>query len=212
MERLRDYFALPLLASLILTSCSSGISEENVSNNGNVEVSQTNTDLDAYIVPGVTECDNADEISPGGKYICAYRGTGYWVLRSEYEAEESSSLNDPDEAVTQTESYGSISRTLENASGTYWTINPNYTASQFQLVYLTGNFEAYEDSTGKCFAFRFENSFDSDQVATTYGYYYRGRGTWKTLYISNLNVVLFDGTFGGVCSSKVQSSLGGEFR
>lgn len=62
----------------ILTSC--GGSSDNVnppSNSINTNTTQTS---DATIIPGVTECDSAGDLSPGGKYVCAGRGMFYWVL------------------------------------------------------------------------------------------------------------------------------------
>lgn len=111
-----------------------------------------------------------------------------------------------------TKPVSSFAQKLQSASGTSWVEDRTYNRNQFQLVFLTGKFEAYEDSTGRCFAFRFENAFDADQVATTYGMYYRGQGTWKTLLLKNLNTVIFDGTFGDACSKAIKASIGGVYR
>ena len=70
--------SLPILIfALFLTSCSSN------SDNGVLPSNPTTTNTDntsvTTIVPGQTECDNAGDVSPDGKYVCAGRGAFYWV-------------------------------------------------------------------------------------------------------------------------------------
>ena len=70
--------SLPILIfALFLTSCSSN------SDNGVLPSNPTTTNTDytsvTTNVPGQTECDNAGDVSPDGKYVCAGRGAFYWV-------------------------------------------------------------------------------------------------------------------------------------
>jgi hypothetical protein len=67
------------LCVVALTSCSSksGLSDYSSPSTYAADPSEE------PIVVGDTECDNPDEISPDGKYICAGHGAFYWLLRSE---------------------------------------------------------------------------------------------------------------------------------
>ena len=65
--------------SLSLSGCSSKAVEVSAPDDSVVQVDPN----DESIVAGETECDNPDEISPDGKYICAGHGAFYWLLRSE---------------------------------------------------------------------------------------------------------------------------------
>ena len=71
-------FAL-VLSVLVLTSCSSKSSTSSTSQPASSEGNPSTE----TIVPGVTECDNPDEISPDGKYVCAGHGAFYWLLLSD---------------------------------------------------------------------------------------------------------------------------------
>lgn len=110
---------------LILSSCSTssdgGIapSDSNITDTGNTSVET--------IIPGETECDNAGDISPDGKYVCAGRGAFYWVSLLDLATNTGDDTNND-----------SGEDTSNNSNNGYWTTNcvnvevpnPNYNASK----------------------------------------------------------------------------------
>jgi hypothetical protein len=68
-----------LVISLVLILASCGTNSNNGTPPSNSSINDNdNTSLET-IIPGQTECDNAGEVSPDGKYVCAGRGAFYWV-------------------------------------------------------------------------------------------------------------------------------------
>lgn len=68
-----------LILGLVLTlsSCNTN-SEGGIAPSGSTSTDTDNTSVET-IIPGETECDNAGDVSPDGKYVCAGRGAFYWV-------------------------------------------------------------------------------------------------------------------------------------
>lgn len=73
-----------LLKSLLILGLVLTLSSCNTNSEGGIApTDSTSTDTDntsvETIIPGETECDNAGDVSPDGKYVCAGRGAFYWV-------------------------------------------------------------------------------------------------------------------------------------
>lgn len=112
-------FGLSTLVISLLLFFSLYQSKINPNNEG---PSSVTTNIES-IIPGVTECDYAGDISSDGKYMCAGRGAFYWVLIE-------------DLATNSNEEPGNASS--NNSNNGYWTTNcvdvevpnPNYNASK----------------------------------------------------------------------------------
>ena len=85
---------LCFILSLSLGGCSSKAVEVTAPDDSVVQ-----SESDASIIAGETECDNPGEISPDGKYICDGHGAFYWLLR----ADESSAPKPKIVAIPATE-------------------------------------------------------------------------------------------------------------
>jgi hypothetical protein len=110
---------------LILSSCSTN-SDGGIAPSDSSITDTDNTSVER-IIPGKTECDNAGEVSPDGKYVCAGRGAFYWVSLLDLATNTGEDLND-----------NSGGNANDNSKNGYWTTNcvnvevpnPNYNANK----------------------------------------------------------------------------------
>ncbi|MBU3692679.1 MAG: hypothetical protein FGM47_04090 [Candidatus Nanopelagicaceae bacterium] len=99
---------------------------------------------------------------------------------------------------------------LSNATGESWSRWLNGPSDLFPVTYTIGRLRWYMNANRDCQAIEFEQKADAKRAAAAYGAYY-AYGSIQVLYVTSLNLVVFDNSFGNSCSKGIKSKYGGSY-
>jgi hypothetical protein len=125
------------------------------------------------------------------------------IMNTYYNGEwKSFCLGGPQQSNSATE--GKLSKATKQS----WSRWLNGPTDLFPVTYTIGRLRWYVNSNEDCQAIEFEQASDAERAAAAYSDYYRF-GSVSVLYVSSLNLVLFDNSFGNSCSKGIKAVYGG---